>query len=215
MGVGSRLKTIRKDMKMTQTEFAKFMSLSFRTISNYETELSPIAQDLLIKLLERGYSIPWLLTGEGSMKMSDMRPEGAMPFKFEGKIPLIGTTAAGIGSVFNDNDIPKLNEATEFIPRPMNIKDPLAYALRISTINGDSMYPSFKPHEVLIVSPVAPVFNNDKVIVKLKDGQVMFKIYKCKEDHIELHSVNPAYKPVVITSRDLALMHKVMGSLEL
>ncbi len=215
MGIGSRLKTIRKDLKLNQNDFSKYFSVSLKSVSNYENDITPIAQDLLIRLLERGYSIPWLLTGEGTMKMSDMRPEGAMPFRFEEKIPLIGTTAAGIGSIFNDNDIPKLNEATEFIPRPMSIKDPLAYALRISAINGDSMYPSFKPHEVLIVSPVAPVFNNDKVIVKLKDGQVMFKIYKCYEDHIELHSVNPAYKPVLITSRDLALMHKVVGSLEL
>lgn len=212
MSVGSRLKTIRKDLNLSQKKFADLFSAHYSSIINYEKDERDIPQTMMLKLFKMGYSIPWLLSGEGNMKMSDYVLEEAMPFKIKGKIPLVGETAAGPGSIYSDNDMPRLNEATEFIPRPANIKDPLAYAVRISSINGDSMFPAYKPQEILIVSPTATVLNNDKVVVKLKDGQIMFKIYKCAGDNIELISVNPAYKPIVIPATDLMFAHKVVGS---
>ncbi len=212
MGIGSRLKTIRRDLKLNQDEFSKYFSVSLKSVSNYENDITPIAQDLLIKLLERGYSIPWLLTGEGTMRMSDYRPKQAIPFETKGEIPLIGETAAGYDGFYNDNDTPRISEATEFIPRPMNIKDPLAYAVRISSLNGDSMSPAFKPEEILIVSPMATVFNNDKAIIKLNDGQIMFKIYHCAGDHVELISLNPAYPLKSVKPTDMVFAHKVVGS---
>ena len=212
MGVGSRLKTIRKDMDLSQKKFADLFAKHYISIQNYENDQREIPQSILVKLMKMGYSIPWLLSGEGNMKMSDYVLEEAMPFKVKGKIPLVGETAAGPGSIYSDNDMPRLNEATEFIPRPANIKDPLAYAVRISSINGDSMFPAYKPQEILIVSPTATVVNNDKVVAKLKDGQIMFKIYKCSGDNIELISVNPAYEPIIIPATDLVFAHKVVGS---
>ncbi|MDZ7795552.1 MAG: S24 family peptidase [Candidatus Marinimicrobia bacterium] len=210
--VGSRLKTIRKDLNLNQKNFADKLSVHYKSVTNYESNTRQIPQEMLIKLFQMGYSVHWLLTGQGNMKMQDYVPEGAFKLEVETDIPVLGETGAGSGGFYDEHNIPMIKQADDFVPRPRYVKDPMAYALRISTINGDSMAPFFKPEEVVIASPMATVVNDDKVIAKLKDGQVMFKIYRCKGEKIELISANPHHKPIVIPATDLVFAHKVVGS---
>lgn len=212
MSVGSRLKTIRKDLKLSQKDFSNKISVNMRSLIFYEADDRGIPQEALIEISKMGYSVPWLLTGEGSMRSSDHMPENAIPFRTEGGIPVLGLTAAGTDGFFDDVNVPRIQEAEEFIPRPEGCKDPNAYALRISLLNGDSMMPFFRPTEVIIASPMETVVNNDKAIVKLRDGRVLFKVIRFREDHIELISANPAYKPIMVPSTDLVFAHKVIGS---
>jgi phage repressor protein C with HTH and peptisase S24 domain len=212
MSVGSRLKLIRKDLDLSQKKFSEKFSVHYRTIDNYEKDLREIPQSFMSKLFQMGYSISWLLTGDGSMRSSDYIPEDAVPFRSEGGIPVLGLTAAGPDGFFDEVNVPRIQEAEEFIPRPEGCKDPNAYALRISLLNGDSMMPFFRPSELIIASPMETVINNDKAIVKLKDGRVLFKVIRFKEDHIELISANTAYKTIIVPSSDLVFAHKVIGS---
>jgi len=210
--VGSRLKSIRKDLNINQKLFADKLSVHYKSIANYEKDEREIPQSVMLKIFQMGYSIPWLLTGEGSMKSSDYIPKEAQPFKTKGGIPVLGLTAAGHNGFYDDHNIPNINQAEEYIPRPEGLKDPMAYALEISSLNGDSMMPYFRPEEMIIASPLSTAFDNDKVIAKLRDGRVMFKIIKFKNDTIELHSANPEYDTIVVPAKDLVFAHKVVGS---
>lgn len=212
MSIGSRLKTIRNDFKLNQKEFAEKLQIHIRSVQNYEREAHPISQDVLIKLMNLGYSIPWLLTGEGSMKSDDYVLKESFPVETDGVIPVLGIASAGPDGFYDENNVPVLNYAEEFVPRPKDIKDPMAYALRISVLNGDSMMPYFKPEEIVIASPMATVVDNDKVIAKLRDGRVMFKLIRFRNHQVELHSANPDYETIKIPNIDLLFAHKVVGS---
>ena len=165
----------------------------------------------MIKLFQMGYSVPWLLTGDGNMRSSDYVVESATTVNYKGFVPVLGTTSAGPDGFYDEHNVPNIKQAEEFIPRPEGLKDPMAYALLISSINGDSMMPYFKPQDTVIASPMATVVENDMVIAKLKDGRVMFKLIKYKNGNVELHSANPDYETIVIPSTDLIFAHKVVG----
>jgi phage repressor protein C with HTH and peptisase S24 domain len=212
MSVGSRLKTIRKDLDLSQKKFAEIFEAHYSSIINYEKDEREIPQSMLLKLMNMGYNIPWLLSGKGEMKSADHTINGAQPLEIAGVLPLLGETAAGHDGFYDESNVPRIQEAEEFVPRPAGIKDPNAYALRISTLNGDSMMPFFRPTEAVIASPMETVVNNDKAIVKLRDGRVMFKVIRFKGDHIELISANPKYDTITIRTEDLVFAHKVVGS---
>ena len=68
------------------------------------------------------------------MKSSDYTIKEAMPFKTSGGIPILGLTAAGPDGFYDDHNVPNINHAEEYIPRPEDLKDPMAYALQISVV---------------------------------------------------------------------------------
>lgn len=73
-------------------------------------------------------------------------------------------------------------------------KDSKAFAV---TIVGDSMAPNFTEGDVALVYPSFPPRSDDLVICRLKDGDVMFKIYTTRDSgrRVVLSSFNPAYQP--------------------
>ena len=71
MGIGERLKYIRKSEGLTQAEFGGKIGVSESAISNYESEKRPLS-DSLIKLVCQtfGYYYEWLSNGVDPPKIS-------------------------------------------------------------------------------------------------------------------------------------------------
>lgn len=69
--IGDRLKTIRKELSLTQAEMAQRLLLSHKGWQLLESpKASPGAQTLL-KLAEFGFDPTWILTGNGSMRLTE------------------------------------------------------------------------------------------------------------------------------------------------
>jgi len=64
---GLRLREIRKEKKMTQTEFADLLGTSQRNISKYENKRLEIPDKIKAELIKFGVNMNWLLTGKGGM----------------------------------------------------------------------------------------------------------------------------------------------------
>src|SRR5262245_61463450 len=88
-------------------------------------------------------------------------------------VPLIGFAEAGTGGYFDDGGFP-VGKGWDEIAFPA-VNDEHAYALEIS---GDSMLPSYRDGDVIVVSPAAPIRRGDRVVVKTKEGEVMCKELK-------------------------------------
>ena len=88
-------------------------------------------------------------------------------------VPLIGFAEAGAGGYFDDGGFP-VGKGWDEIAFP-GVTDEHAYALEIS---GDSMLPTYRDGDVIIVSPAAPVRRGDRVVVKTRSGEVMVKELK-------------------------------------
>lgn len=62
-----RLKEIRSNLGLSQSRFGAFLGIPQTTYANYESGKAAIPDAIKIKLYDMGYSINWLLTGEGPM----------------------------------------------------------------------------------------------------------------------------------------------------
>jgi transcriptional regulator with XRE-family HTH domain len=85
-------------------------------------------------------------------------------------------------------------------------RDPRAFAVRI---RGDSMAPQYSEGTIAICYPSQKPRNDNLVITKLKDGAVLFKRLQIAEGEMILHSMNPNYRPLRYTERDLVWIYPV------
>ncbi len=210
MSIGERLKTVRKDLDLSQEKFAAGLSIHLRSYVSYEQGHRSLPQNVLIQLLNMGYNINWLLTGEGKMKATGLTNDVAhIDYVTKQQIPLI----KNIHGAFKDQDFPLSASSEEKINRPEGNKDLFAYALQIKSLHDDSMMPFFSPEEIIIVSPLETVLNNDKAIIKLKNDKILFRVIQFHDDDIKLINANPKYPSTHIPGSDLVFAHKVIGSL--
>ena len=211
MSIGERLKAIRKDLGLSQEKFAVDLSIHLRSYVSYEQGHRSLPQNVILQLLQMGYNINWLLTGEEKMRSTGVTNDVSHPeYIANQQIPLI----KNIVEAFKDNDLPLRSFSSEKVNRPEGNKDPFTYALQIKSLNDDSMMPFFSPEEIIIVSPLETVLNNDKAIIKLKDDRVLFKVLQFKDNQIELISANPKIPSINIPANELIFAHKVIGSLK-
>jgi len=70
--VGTRLKSIRADIGLNQAEFGDKVGCRRQAVLNYESGNRDIPQGIFEKIAELGYSVEWLLTGNGVMKASEI-----------------------------------------------------------------------------------------------------------------------------------------------
>jgi len=67
-----RLKKIRKDKDLDQTGFGALFSLSQNYISALEKDKYDIPIEVMVKLVEMGYNLNWLMAGvEGMNRLED------------------------------------------------------------------------------------------------------------------------------------------------
>lgn len=131
------------------------------------------------------------------------RPAGAGTGR---RYPVIGLAKAGAKGFFDDAGFPA-GSGWRDIEGP-DVGDDSAYALEIA---GNSMRPAFRPGDVVIVSPEAPVKRGDRVIVKTSDGEVMAKeIVRRTKRQLELRSVNADHPDPVVAATDLLWMHRIV-----
>jgi len=65
---GERLRRIRKDLGMTQGDFAHVLGADQTQISRTEKGAFAIQTSYLSELAQLGYNLNWLITGTGNMK---------------------------------------------------------------------------------------------------------------------------------------------------
>ena len=65
--MNNRLKSLRKELGLTQTEFAKTLGISQNFLSAIEHGESKISAELCLSLSKINVDLNWLITGEGQM----------------------------------------------------------------------------------------------------------------------------------------------------
>jgi phage repressor protein C with HTH and peptisase S24 domain len=121
-------------------------------------------------------------------------------------IPLIGFAEAGASGYFDDAGFP-VGKGWDEIAFP-GVTDERAYALEIS---GDSMLPTYRDGDVIIVSPAAPVRRGDRVVVKTASGEIMVKELKRQTaKQIELKSLSADHPERTLTLEDVVWLARVV-----
>lgn len=121
-------------------------------------------------------------------------------------VPLIGFAEAGHGGYFDDAGFP-VGKGWDDIAFP-EVSDENAYALEIS---GDSMKPTYRSGDVIIVSPASPVRKGDRVVVKTRDGEVMVKELRRKNSKtVELKSLNAEHRDRTLPMADIDWIARIL-----
>ena len=114
---------------------------------------------------------------------------------------------AGREGYFDTNGLPLVSDEWDGIDFPM-LDNKNIYALEVS---GNSMQPVYREGDKLVVSAEAEVRQNDRVVVKLRSGEVMVKELAHKSaKQIELKSLNPTYDPIFVKPEDVCWMARVL-----
>lgn len=103
------------------------------------------------------------------------------------RIPLIGLARAGGEGYFDDAGFP-VGGGWDEVEVP-GISDENAYALRIT---GNSMEPVYRDGTIIVVSPNSQTYVGDRVVVRLRNGEVMAKeLRRRTPEEVVLASLNP------------------------
>lgn len=93
------------------------------------------------------------------------------------------------------------------IPRPADLKDVNAYALKVK---GDSMEPTLKEGSIIIVSPQAEVHSSDVVVVRDFKNNVRVKRVHFMDGVVLFSSHNVKYEPLMYEREKIKFIHKVV-----
>ncbi|MFA6618097.1 MAG: LexA family transcriptional regulator [Candidatus Neomarinimicrobiota bacterium] len=210
MSIAKRLKAIRNDLDLSQEKFAHELDIHLRSYVSYENGSRAIPQKVMLDLMQMGYNIHWLLNGSGTMNLLHTINNEAPDYPSKNDIPILTNPIA----VFKNTILPDTGLSTNTLPRPENNEDPFAYAVQIKSLKDEGMSPVFHPKEYILLSPLETITNNDKALIKLKDGRMLFRLIQFKDYNIELIAVNPKFEQETISSEELVFAHKVIGSIK-
>lgn len=121
-------------------------------------------------------------------------------------VPLIGLAQAGNQGFFDDAGFP-VGAGWEEVIFP-GLDDAACYALEIS---GDSMLPVYRPGDRIVVAPHAQPRRGDRVVAKLRSGEVMAKeLGRTTARTVELISLNAEYETRVLDVSDLVWVARIV-----
>ena len=121
-------------------------------------------------------------------------------------VPMLGFAEAGASGHFDAGGFP-VGKDWEEIALPA-VTDEHAYALEIT---GDSMRPTYRDGDVIIISPQAPIRKGDRVVVKTKANEVRIKELRRKTGKsVELKALNTDARDRVIATSELLWMARVI-----
>ncbi|ENV56501.1 hypothetical protein F951_02199 [Acinetobacter soli CIP 110264] len=207
--LGTRLKELRKNKKITQQQIADAIGVSKTSVIYWEKGDNLPKHDSLMALAQvLNVSSAYLLNGEENDK-SDSNV--SMPFQISGRlIPVISWVQAGTWT--SVEAVPAGTQFDKWLP-PNPKCGKHGYGLEVS---GESMLPDFRPGDKIYVNPdfqVSDLKTGDLVIVSSESGKAAtFKKLIVETDNMYLQPLNPEWSEKAIALEDgCKLVGKVVG----
>jgi transcriptional regulator with XRE-family HTH domain len=216
MTLAQRIKIIRKQLGMSQTEFANDIGITQTSLSQIEGEKNGISYDVYKAIVGKFNVDPlWLMGGKGEMYISNdaKRKSGALPLVVqvsnddEENIVMVDRKAAA-GYLQGQSD-------PDYIAKLPSFRLPGFYGktFRAFEITGDSMLPGIHPGDMLVgsyVEELAHIKKGNVYIVVLHDGSIVSKrVFPLGNNVFELRSDNEAYEPYAVKAEDIAQVWQV------
>lgn len=213
MGLGDRMLQALKDAGISQAEIARRLGVTPQAVYGWITTGTISKKRLVHFARETGADLASLMSDREDLRVEAMRGQdigSLVPTRREqAGIPLIGHVIAtpDTDGFFEDMGFPP-GAGELYIP--WATRDPNAYAVRV---RGDSMYPRYRPGEILVVEPNAAVVPGEDVVVRTRDGRKMVKrLLFQRSGEVELGSINERHKPITIALEQIESMQLVAGS---
>ena len=208
------VKQLRKEMQLSQTQFANKINLSQGALSQIENGYSSLSMDSLKKISEAfNVNCNWLVKGNGEMFQSNndntIKYHLLSDEKDQNLIPLVRNEARA-GYLEKHFERSYL-ETLDIYKIPGFEKGDY----RMFEIEGDSMIPTLYPHEVVIGERVEldKLENGHLVVLISKDGIIAKRVYPkdSKRGKYLVKSDNITYKAYDIPKDDILEAWTIKG----
>jgi transcriptional regulator with XRE-family HTH domain len=224
MTLAQRIKNLRKELGLNQTEFAQKIGITQTSLSQIEGEKNGISYDVYKSIVHHFKVEPsWLMDGIGPMFLSDRAPArrgGEWRGDKRSAIPLV----VQIDSDEEENIVMVDKKAAagylqhqqdpEFIAKLPSFRLPgyRGKTFRAFEINGDSMLPGIVSGDMIVgsyVEELTDIKSGNVYIVVTHDGSVVAKrVSFLGNDTYELKSDNTVYEAYAVKSEDIAQVWK-------
>lgn len=185
----NRIRSLRSELEMKQTDLARQLQVGQNTVSNWETGRTEPDSALLQKMSSIfNVSIDYIL-GHSSVRHSI--PTGSF------KIPVLGDVAAGI-PIEAVQDIVDYEEIDAAMAATGEF-----FGLRLK---GSSMEPRMREGDVVIVRKQSDAESGDTVVVMVNGDSATVKKIKKGPSGITLIPNNPTYDPMFYSNDEIAAL---------
>lgn len=176
-----RLRTLRKEAKLSQRTLAAKVGMSQQALAKYEAgDATPNPERLRQLAQVLHVSVDYLLGGE-------QREIGSPT------VPVLGQVAAGV-------PIEAIEDIEGEVPLSEDMTDGNYFALRI---HGHSMEPRMREGDIVIVRQQPDIENGQVAVVMVGNESATCKKILLSKDGITLISTNPAYDPMFFSGSEV------------
>lgn len=206
--IGERLREARENRSMDQATLAVKVGIVTRTLQRWEKG-EQVPDGLYLTKIAKATSVQasWLLTGEGEMYPTPVRPDNVYPLTPAGRrkvrlvdLPLISAVPAGkVATMFHPDFVDDYVTVDD-------VKDPDAFALKVK---GNSMSPRIEDGDIVIISPQQEAHSGDICVIRVS-GEDTLKKVKFEGNYVHLIPLNPEFEPVTVKKKDVDFVWKVV-----
>lgn len=192
MDLCDRFKKIRVSLNLTQSEMSSRVGLSRNAWQAYELGKSFPGTDVYLALINMGFSVDWVLSGTGKMdacwECLDLSEYCFLP---------LYVSLSDIGRSHSDDCILDwLAFKREWVRLALR-STPENLSLIIA--EGDSMLPTIRPGDTLVVDHSKTVISGDGVyVLSLAHSCLVKRVQVLIDGSVVVLSDNPAYSPQTI-----------------
>lgn len=213
----------------TQQQLAELAEVDQGSVSRYlRGKASPKASEIIRLAAALEVSTDWLLTGDepgpgikgylkklkavrnavvhGSGNLAAAEADfDALMHEGPGirRIPVLGWAHAGQAKAYEE--LPREFQDTV----PTDCRDPQAFGV---VLEGDSMEPSFREGDLLILMPGTRVHSGCLAVIRLADDGVLFRRIQIVGDRYRLLPLNPRYETEEFSQDQISWIYPVWGS---
>lgn len=205
IGVTDRFKEARVMTGLSQAALAKVSRIGERQVQRMESGEQNPSIRVLAALANKGINVGWILTGDGLPTIKDDVIPGddvAMDDKDFVLVPRFDISAsAGTGEwVEDERVVDHLAFRRDWVRRSLGV-DPAQLALISAT--GDSMEPTIRAGDLLLVHTGIDRFQDDAIYVVSMANRILVKRVQCFfNGAVIVRSDNPSYVEQTLSPED-------------
>lgn len=176
--------------------FSKEVNISYSTLHNYLTSVSLPTLDNLIALAKHtGASIEWLALGEGNIESNSYEKESKI--NDDTYVAVNDCRDIAIYSDFKGFDDEYYRYHSAKVEKAwLNTRHLKAEDCAIFLVSGDSMHPTLRDGEEIIVDRSKNILKDGKIFVLNNNGAILVKKVQVTFTGITLISDNSDYTPI-------------------
>ena len=208
--IGLRVKKLREQLELKQTEFAESLSEDAKKISRIEKDAQLPDSGFLVQMGQRmGVSLDWILRGLGEMFLMQRTSNSSSHLAPEVKVedysfvPVYDINASAGYGAFNDFGSHEAIQHMAFLNSWLhgNLSSSSERMVVIRAV-GDSMLPTISNGDSLLLD-VSPHFAGDGLYCVQLHETLFAKRVQRKSGHgYQLISDNPNYEPLEVKEED-------------